>query len=80
MNYLPRREEAKRKGVFSVEGKMHSLHNLTLPMMTFELTEEEKERVSKNMNRCSRCRRWKYVEELSQVHKECTVCREKIIQ
>lgn len=56
--------QAKRKGIFSIEGKMHSLHNLKVPLRAFILTESEKEVVKSKMKQCHECNRWKYNLEL----------------
>jgi hypothetical protein len=55
----------KIHSVFSIEGKMKSLENLTKNMNIFVLTEEEKAIISDNMAQCTKCNKWKFNKDIS---------------
>lgn len=62
-------------GIFSTEGVMRSLENLTVPISTFNITEDQKDEILKVMKRCGKCNRWKYSNDLYKC--VCATCYQK---
>lgn len=52
------------KNIYSIESVMRTLENLTLGLDSFTITDDQIALIKSKMDRCAKCRRWQFLENL----------------
>ena len=61
------------KNIYSIESVMRTLENLTLGLDSFVITDADAALIKSKMDRCPKCRRWQFIENLAE-EEGCSRC------